>query len=484
MTGKAPIRTIAVAGGGTVGLSAALAFARALPRARVQLIDLPIDPAALADRMPGTLPAIRHFHRLVGIAEPDLVRDAQASYRLGTRFEDWTDSGRAWHHCFGRHGAVIEASPFHHQWLRLREEPGTRDYDCYAPAAALARAGKFVHPADDQNALLGSHDYALRLDPRSYRELLRSEAARARVAIRAGTLADVRVEGGLVEALRLEVGSEVRADLFVDCAGPGAPILSRLDGAFEDWSEALPCDRLVVRWSAGEAPGPLDHARATDSGYQFAIPMLAQALKGWAFSSAISGEHEAGGGERIAFRPGRVRASWVRNVVAFGDSAVVVDPLESTNLYLAQNAIRRAVTLIPDTDFHPLVLAEFNRRTAAEADRVRDFVAAHFLASRRRSGGFWQSMETRSAPDSLAHTLEQFEGRGRLPRFEEESFSEDSWLALLIGLGIVPKRIDPTVHRIDKATSAAMLEQIRTTCNALPERLPDYPSYMAQLRRG
>lgn len=484
MTAKEPIGTIAVAGGGIVGFSAALAFARALPKARVQLIDLPADPAALADRLPGTMPAIRHFHRLVGIGEPELVRQAQATYRVGTRFEDWPETGRAWHHCFGRTGAHIDASPFHHQWMRLRSEPGALDYDAYSPAVALAKAGKFVHPAEDQNVLLGAHDYALRLDPDLYRGLLRNAAARARVAVRPGRLADVVVGAdGSVEALRLADGGEVRADLFIDCAGPEAPILSRLDDGFEDWSEYLPCDRLVLRWAEGEVPGPLDRARANDDGYEFTAPLASRALHGQAFSAALSGA-SGGGSELIAFRPGRRSRSWVRNVVAFGDAAVTLDPLESSNLFLAQNAIRRAVTLIPDRDFQPLVLAEFNRRTAAEADRVRDFVALHFLLAKRSDGEFWKSMVSRRRPDSLAHTLDQFEGRGRLPKFEEESFTDDSWLAVLIGLGVLSQRLDPTVHRVKKGKAVAMFERIAGACAALPERLPAYPAYLAQLTRG
>lgn len=483
MTEKQPIRTVAVAGAGIVGLSAALAFARALPQARVQLLQTPPDAAALADRMPASLPAIRHFHRLVGIGEPALVRTAGVTYRLGTRFDEWS-SETAWYHCFGRHGATISASPFHLQWIRLSAHSKALEYDCYAPAVALAKAGKFVHPVDDQSNLLNAHDYALRLGVERYRELLRQEATRARVTALEGAIEGLSLDAsGFVESIRLADGREVQADLFVDCAGPAAPILSRLDDRIDDWSAYLPCDRLVVRDSSGEASDPIDHARATDDGYEFSIPMPARTVRGRLFCSALS-KDRGGGGDLVVFTSGRRRESWVRNVVAFGDSAAVIDPLEGTNLYLAQNAIRRAVTLLPDRDMNPLVLAEFNRRTAAEADRVRDFVAAHFLLSKRRVGQFWQSINDPALPDSLSHTLEQFEERGRLPKFEEESFSDDSWLALLIGLGVRPKRIDPTVHRVDEGSASAMLERIAAACAALPARLPTYAAYLEQLQRG
>ena len=475
-----PIRSIAVAGGGIVGLSAALAFARALPQARVQLIDLPVSPSALADRLPGALPGMRHFHRLAGIDEPAMVRHAAATFRLGTRFNNWSGNGEPWLHCFGRHGTQIDKSAFQHQWVRLRREDSGLDYSAYAPGAVIAAAGKFVHPAEDRNSLLGSFDYALRFDPGGYRDLLRERASAARVAVRAGEIADIGVEAGRISALRLSDGREIKADLYIDCAGPQAPLLSRLTDAFEDWNEFLPFSHLGLAQS-DIASGPLDVATATATGYQLDIPLSSGGLRLRVMSGESAERHQ---GELVSFRTGRRPESWVGNVVAFGDAAVVIDPLETTNLYLAQSAVRRAVSLIPDTDFHPLVLREFNRRTAGESDRIRDFVALHFLGSSRRDGPFWASLPERRPPASLAHTLEQFLERARLPRYEEETFEDDSWIALLFGLGLLPRRLDPTALRVDAARAREMLERIASSNAALPERLPPYRDYMRQLISG
>lgn len=491
MTDSQRIGSITVAGAGIVGLSAALAFAQALPRARVQLLDLEPDPAALADRMPGTLPAIRHFHRLIGLGEAELLREAGATHRIGTRFENWSPDGEPFYHCFGRHGVNLKSSPFQHQWARARAENRALSFDSYAPVAALARAEKFVHPVEDQSSLLASFDYALRLDPELYRRRLKLQAGRARIAVRDGAIGGVerRSDGGAA-ALLLDDGSRIESDLFIDCAGPRAPILSAIDDRFDDWCEFLPVDRLLLAVAAPREPTPVDRASATPEGWRTEIALLPRTLVVSAFSSAITDEAQARAAldspdcELIELRPGRRPESWVRNVVAFGDSAVAVDPLESTNLHLAQSAIRRAISLLPDRDFHPLVLREFNRRTAAEADRVRDFIAVHYLAARRRDGDFWRSMPDRRRPDSLRHTLEQFEGRGRLPKFEEESFDDDSWLAVLCGLGLEPRRIDPTALRVDVEESSAAMERIARLSAQVPAQLPSYRDYLARLVAG
>ena len=489
------IRSVAVAGGGIVGLSAALAFARALPWARVELVDLGADPAALADRLPGTLPQIRDFHRLLGIEEPELVRQAETTHRIATRFESWSADGAPWLHGLGYHGIQIGPSPFHHQWARARREAQALPFHAYAPVAALALANKFVHPPEDQGSLLSSFDYALRLDPAAYRRLLGQHALRARVSTRRGSLAGVERRGdGGVGALLLADGGRIEADLFLDCAGPGAPLLSAVDESFEDWGEFLPCDRLLLGESHARLPTPVDEAAATPTGWRWAAPLPSRTVEGAAFASALSDEDEVreslapgdafGSAETIRLRPGRRPRPWTRNVIAFGDAAVAVDAMENANLHLAQSAIGRALSLLPGRDCHPLVLEEYNRRTGYETERVLDFIALHYLASRRRDGPFWEAMPARARPQGLRHTLEQFEGRGRFPTCEEESFRKESWIAVMLGMGIEPRRIDPTAYRVDLAESLDAMERIVRANAALPAQLPSYPDYLVRLIAG
>jgi tryptophan halogenase len=489
------IGSILVCGSGPVGLSAAVAFARALPRARVRLLALSPDPAALADRMPGMLPSVRFFHRLIGLDEPRLVRQAGATHRIGTRFDHWSADGEPWFHCFGRYGATMRTSPFRHQWARMRNQGRALNYDQYAPVTAIARAEKFVHPPDDQSSLLASFDYALRLDPQLYARVLMDEAVRARVELRDGEIGEVRHRlDGKVASVVLTNGTELQADLFIDCAGPAAPLLSSVEPEFDDWSECLPCDHVFIGRTDSGRPSPVDIATATPFGWRMSIPLQSGSLICGGYSSALVHGEEAARGFRAAtglegvevaaIRPGRRRSSWVGNVVAFGDAAVAFDPLEAANLSLAQSAIRRAVSLLPNTDFLPLLLEEFNRQTRVEAERVRDFIAVHYLASKNTDEPFWSAMPPREKPAGLRHTLEQFEGRGRLPKYEEETFDEDSWLSVLFGLGLMPRHVDPTAYRIDEEEASGMMNRIAQMSAALPAQLPPYPDYLAQLISG
>lgn len=148
----------------------------------------------------------------------------------------------------------------------------------------------------------------------------------------------------------------------------------------------------------------------------------------------------------------------MRNCLAIGDAAVRVEPLEWANLHLAHSQIDRLVSMMPDKEFAPVELAEYNRQCNAEADRVRDFICMHYLTA-RRSEPFWKAASSVEPPPSLAHTLSLFAERGRLPYYEEETFARDSWLAVLLGQGFLPHRIDPlsesvTPEQVESALSA------------------------------
>jgi tryptophan halogenase len=159
--------------------------------------------------------------------------------------------------------------------------------------------------------------------------------------------------------------------------------------------------------------------------------------------------------------------------VAIGDAAVAVEPLEWTNLHLAHGAIDRIVALMPDQDFSPVELWDYNRQAGAEADRVRDFLVLHYAAA--------SPQDFAILPPSLGHTLQQFRERGRLPFYEEETFSRDSWLAVLLGQSVTPQRVDPLTDAVAPAQSEKAMEQTREAIRTFVDRLPKYSDFLQRL---
>lgn len=474
------IRSILVLGGGIVALSAAAVFARALRGVRVELIETAPDRAALADRLAGTLPTVHRFHSAVGLDEGDLVRRGIATHRLGSRLDHWSADGEPWYHVFGDHGLPVGAVAFVDLWTRARREKRALPYHRYSAAAAMAEAGRFVHPSGDSQSRLSSFVYGLFLEMEGYRDRLRAAADAAGVIRRPGRLDGVdRREDGFVASLSLAGGETVEADLFVDASGPSAPLIRAVGAAFEDWSAWLPCDRVVLerRRNPG-GPLPLDRVRAEANGWRWSAPLGGRSEEGRVFSSAF--EKAGGAGDAVRIRPGRYLEPWTRNVLALGDAAAALDPLHACGLHLAHSAILRAVELLPGRDCHPVELAEYNRRTVEETMRVRDFQAIHYLRP-GRGDGMWRALAERPLPDSLALTLQQFEARGRIPFFEEETFDKESWAQALIGLGLAPRRLNPLARAVDSDRAAAGMERLAAEIASLTGRIPSYRDYLVRM---
>lgn len=472
-----PLRTVLVAGGGITGWYAAAAIKRRAPFLDVTMLATRAAPDALADRIACTLPSIRGFHADLGIGEEDAVLRTGAACRLGTLFSGWADDLPDYAHVYDRYGQRFGPTSFHLHWLRARRAGRADAFDSYAPAAALARAGRFVPPTP--GTPFADHDYGLTLDLPRQERMVRAFADHVGVRIVAGEIADVAIDDrGFVARLTLVGGGSLAADLVVDATGPAARLRGAIDQAVDDWSGWLPCDRLLIHAGAPIEPPVLTPVVAHAAGWRWS----SGAQTGIAYAAAHADEAALTAlmpdGDRIAIRPGMRRAPWRGNCVAVGDAATQVEPLEWCNLHLALSAIDRLVTMLPDAAMAPVEAADFNRQCVAEAERVRDFVALHYFAARRPEP-MWRACAATPPPDSLAHTLTQFAERGRLPFYEEETFSRDEWAAVLIGQGVLPRRVDPLVEAVPADAAAAAMARHKADIAAAVPRTPTHAAWLA-----
>jgi tryptophan 7-halogenase len=484
VTGAGPIRSVVVAGGGIVAWSVAAALRKHIPLLDVAVASCPVPPDALADRMIGTLPSIAGFHEDLGLTEEDTVVRARSGLRVGTLFEGWAAGLGGYVHAYGSYGAPLEGAAFHQLWLRARGVEEVELFDRYSAAAELGRMGR-VGSAAASGPEIG---YGLHLTLERYHALLRAYALHLGATERPcrSFAVELRSDDGFVDSLILDGEATLTADLYIDCTGPAALVRSRLDSGFTDWTRWLPCDRLIFAEGETGADGQLlDRVTATPAGWRWEASPPARSSQGIAFSSAHSSGEEALGAKMpgataISVRQGRWAEPWLRNCVAIGDSAVALEPLEWANLHLAHSQIDRLISMMPGRDCAPVELAEYNRQCGAEAERVRDFLCMHYVAARREEP-FWKDAAAIEPPDSLAHTLALFAERGRLPFYEEETFTRDSWLAVLLGQGFEPRRTDPLAESIASDEVRRQLARCGQSVRSFAAVQPSYSDYMATI---
>ncbi len=255
-----------------------------------------------------------------------------------------------------------------------------------------------------------------------------------------------------IDAVVLANGQRVGGDLFIDCSGfRGLLIEQTLQTGYDDWSQWLPCDRAmaVPCARAGEFT-PYTRSTARPAGWQWRIPLQHRTGNGYVYSSRHLSDDEAAAtllanldGEALAdprplrFIAGKRKKFWNRNCVAIGLAGGFMEPLESTSIHLVQTAIARLLTFLPDGEPRPADIDEFNRQSAFEYERIRDFLVLHYKAVERNDTPFWDCLPHDA--DSRGAATKDRSVRRRRPsivRHNDELFTEVGWLQVLLGQGV------------------------------------------------
>ena len=484
------IRSLVIVGGGTAGWMAAAALSRSLAGMDLQLR---LIESAQVERIgvgEATIPPIMDYIRQLGIDETELVREIKATYKLGIGYRDWTRDGHFYFHPFGPIGPGIGNIPFQAYWLKMLLEGKAGSLEEYSIQTMAALRGRFARPLHAPNTPLNKITYALHFDAGRFAQYLRGYAQAHGVQRIEGHVRQVSVRGsdGFIDAVTLDTGESVSADLFLDCSGfQGLLIEGALHTGYEDWSRWLPCDRAVIVHSERAAPPhPCTLVTARDAGWQWQIPLQHRDGNGYIYSGEFSGEEAARAlllrslsgrplSEPVAlrFRPGRRKAAWNKNVVALGLAAGFLEPLEATSIHLIQRGIAMLLKFFPDRDFAAADRDRYNRMLESEFAGVRDFLLLHYSQT-QRAGPFWQHCRDIPPTDGLREKIELFRSHGRILRDETEIFPVLSWLSVMIGQNIIPRRYDPLVDGLDPHRIHLRLEELRSSVRDCVAAMPSH----------
>ena len=476
--GDEAVRHLVILGGGSAGWLTAGLLAAERPELRVTLIESPDTPPIGVGE--GTWPSMRDTLRRIGVSETGLVRECEASFKQGSRFDGWRDGSPndRYFHPFTLPVGYTETDLVA-GWLQRHADLPFAELVAVQPALCLAgRAPK--QPATPEFAAVAN--YAYHFDAGQFGVLLRRHAV-DKLGVR-HVLDHVDAvnahENGDIASLQTRGNGAIEGDLFVDCSGLpslllgqhcGVPLVSARDVLFNDAALAV-----QIPYSSADAPiASQTIAAAQRKGWIWDIGLPTRRGVGHVYSTAHCSDDEAeaalrryvatSGGpaelpnapRRIRFTPGYRERFWHRNCVAIGLSSGFIEPLEASALALVELSATLLAEDFPATrGTMDIVARRFNDSFTYRWQRVIDFLKLHYALSRRDDSDYWRDhRRVESIPERLREALQLWRhrppSRHDLPR-SEEVFPSASYQYVLYGMGFRPDA--PRSGRSDNGAQA------------------------------
>jgi tryptophan halogenase len=449
-------KKVLIVGGGCAGWIAAVYLQAALDdngqrRVDIGVIESPDAPQTA--RGEATLPDIRRLLDVVGLSEIDFLKRVDGTFKQAIKHVNWVHGhGDHYFHTLDR-SRMQPIDTLGMLWLMsdhsipFGETTSTQPIIC-----ELGLAPKPLGNQDKTRSL----SYAYHLNARKFTDVLREIAISMGASHHLDEVANVDMaDSGDVAAILTRKGKRLDADLFVDCTGQDALLIGEQLGVdWVDYSNWLLCDRAITidipydHYYPGNVR-PYTTTMALSSGWAWDIPLQTDRSLGYVNSGAFIDEEDATNELRVFedphtesldththyFKVGYRAKPWARNCVSIGHAAGFIEPLESTDLYLAALAAEMLAEHFPYGDDMAPFAYRYNRILANRFYEILDFINMHYCLTRREDNEYWREVRRpERMHDRLRAKLEFWRHKPpSMADFEDASFPGEPVAPLLDG---------------------------------------------------
>jgi len=478
---NSPITRIIICGGGLAAHMTAAMLSRNLP-ASIQITWVKFSQAPDDDSFLGNVapPAAYGFNLLAGVSEPLLLLNTSTAFSWGTQIERWGIAQRSWVQGFQLPLPILGGVLFHHYLARLKVE----NLQPFLVSAMAARSGVFAHPNASRDPVLARGEYGYQFDSDSYSQPFAAVAAANRVIVVPANISSIDKAENVITAVHTTDGQALSADLYVDCTGSSAQLLSTLGSTNQGTKYVRVLTSLQPASDIGTACRTLT---AHSFGWQSDTPLQGRTMRVTVCAKESESEallaHGQAPQRSFDVMLGSQPNAWLGNCVAIGQAAAVIEPLTHAPMLLLQRQIERLSSLIPCSTDMSVESREFNRQTNEDNTHADLFNRAMFETQLDTDAPYWRAAREQPMHDKLAQKITQFESRGLLVAFDLEPFNPEDWIILHNGMGRRPERYDRVADRAGESQVRDYLADMRRHIEMLVKGMPTHKDYMAGIVR-
>ncbi|WP_177421097.1 tryptophan halogenase family protein [endosymbiont of Lamellibrachia barhami] len=505
------IDDITIVGGGAAGWLMGLFLTTMLnkgeSKVKVTLIESPNIPTIGVGE--GTVTGFPRLLQQLGIKESEFLRKSDATFKCAGKFVGWNLDAQGKPTTFYNPfnvGGYVGGFETGYYYQKYGNAPGASSFvDSIMPTQMVVEnqlGPKLIGAKDYESPVpytyhLHAHDFS--------RQIANIAKKRGVVHILDEMVDAEQDENGYITALNLKEKGRVPVKLVIDCTGFRGRILQQvLKEPYNEFGNHLLCDRAIPIPHPHEDPKrltPCTTATAMKAGWTFDVPLYSRMGTGYVYSSRFISDDEALdelirhiGDESlrertppvIKMRVGRVRNTWVKNVIATGLSAGFVEPLEASAIYTIEMTARMLLTYYPEQGIEQKTVDRFNEVMNRMYNEILSFIVMTYYTSNRTEPFWVAAREDIDLPDRLRENLEMWQSFMPSPHDVEGKFLFSHWnyIYVLLGKGYFEGRHFPAERFLVKSDWTRFSNHIAEVKRQMKQQLPSHYDLLKAIRSG
>jgi len=352
-------------------------------------------------------PEIYHYLNYVGITRDELIKNINATVKLGIKFKNWKGCGEEYYHSFfvkdliNRHDSNFESAyDLINNQYNQNISYGKEFFE------------NTVIPLDQNET------QSLHIDGVLFSQYI-LEKFKDKLIIIDNIVTDIvkKNNSNEIDYIVCENNQKISGDFYIDASGFSKILFKHLENTWVDTSDRLPLDSCIP------SPIKIDYktlpnyttAEASDEGWILQVPLSNRMGTGYLFSSSFVSDEQAKNkfdlflknkfsknlenDKIIRFKSGYWKKQWIGNCLSIGLSSGFSEPLEATNIHHAVYQLRLFMNMYNFENFQ-IDMNEYNKMMELFYERVNLFIRFCYTSGRKDSE-FWKYMYYNTPEDVL-----------------------------------------------------------------------------------
>ncbi len=408
---QSPIKSITIVGGGSAGWMTAIYLNKYFnsEKTNVNITVIESKDIGIIGVGEATVTSIRFFFASMGLDENELMKEANATYKLGIMFRNWMKpvNGKTheYFHPFEPqvHGRRFDISTC---WFLGDRKERERYDESVCLSSHLLKDG-LGPKSKNCRQYAGIVPYGYHIDAVMMSRHLRKKAVEAGVVHVEATVNDVVIEDGNIREVVTDKAT-FASDFFIDCTGFRGLLIDKLkEQNWNSFEDALPCNKAVAiqkEYEDGQSPKPYTVATALDNGWVWQIGLTNREGTGYVYDGNrlspeqaekeliqfIGEDSKIIKAKHLDMKVGCRKEFWLNNCAAIGLSGGFIEPLESTGLHVINIGAKLLATHLSAGETHQSVRDAYNRSMNGVYNDLKQFIVLHYCLTDRDDTDFWR----------------------------------------------------------------------------------------------